>query len=78
MEPPELIGGDISVTTADPSIVSDTVAVVKAVNPNVRVLCGAGVKSGAAYVAGGNCKPRHDKTIDWHCWDTLQDRCHIQ
>ena len=47
VEPPELIGGDISVTTADPSIVSDTVAVVKAVNPNVRVLCGAGVKSGA-------------------------------
>jgi triosephosphate isomerase len=34
------------VTTADPSIVSDTVAAVKAVNPNVRVLCGAGVKSG--------------------------------
>ena len=46
VEPPELIGGDISVTTADPSIVSDTVAVVKEVNPNVRVLCGAGVKNG--------------------------------
>ena len=46
VEPPELIGGDISVTTADPSIVSDTVAAVKAVNPKVRVLCGAGVKSG--------------------------------
>jgi triosephosphate isomerase len=46
VEPPELIGGDISVTTADPSIVSDTVAVVKAINPDVRVLCGAGVKNG--------------------------------
>ena len=46
VEPPELIGGDISVTTADPSIVSATVAVVKAPNPNVRVLCGAGVKNG--------------------------------
>ena len=46
VEPPELIGGDISVTTADPAIVSDTVAAVKAVNPNVRVLCGAGVKNG--------------------------------
>lgn len=46
VEPPELIGGDISVTTADPSIVSDTVAAVKAVNPKVRVLCGAGVKNG--------------------------------
>ena len=47
VEPPELIGGDVSVTTADPAIVSDTVAVVKSVNPNVRVLCGAGVKNGA-------------------------------
>jgi len=46
VEPPELIGGDISVTSADPSIVSDTVAAVKSVNPNVRVLCGAGVKNG--------------------------------
>ena len=46
VEPPELIGGDISVTTADPAIVSDTVATVKEVNPNVRVLCGAGVKNG--------------------------------
>ena len=47
VEPPELIGGDISVTTADPAIVTDTVAVVKEVNPEVRVLCGAGVKNGA-------------------------------
>ena len=46
VEPPELIGGDISVTTADPAIVSDTVAAVKEVNSNVRVLCGAGVKNG--------------------------------
>jgi triosephosphate isomerase len=46
VEPPELIGGDVSVTSADPAIVSDTVAAVKAVNPNVRVLCGAGVKNG--------------------------------
>ena len=46
VEPPELIGGDISVTTADPSIVSDTVNAVRAINPHVRVLCGAGVKGG--------------------------------
>ena len=46
VEPPELIGGDVSVTTADPSIVSDTVALVKATNSDVRVLCGAGVKNG--------------------------------
>jgi triosephosphate isomerase len=47
VEPPELIGGDISVTTADPGIVSGTAEAVKAANPNVRVLCGAGVKNGA-------------------------------
>ncbi len=46
VEPPELIGGDISVTTADPRIVNDTVKAVKAIAPAVKVLCGAGVKSG--------------------------------
>ena len=46
VEPPELIGGDISVTTADPEIVRRTAEIVKQVNPNVRVLCGAGVKFG--------------------------------
>ncbi len=44
MEPPELIGGDISVTTADPRIVEDTVRVVKETAPGVKVLTGAGVK----------------------------------
>jgi len=46
VEPPELIGGDISVTTANPGIVSGTVEAVKSVDKNVRVLCGAGVKNG--------------------------------
>lgn len=46
VEPPELIGGDISVTTADPTIVSRTVEMVRAVDPKVKVLCGAGVKNG--------------------------------
>jgi triosephosphate isomerase len=46
VEPPELIGGDISVTYADPEIVSGTANLVKSVNPDVRVLCGAGVKNG--------------------------------
>lgn len=46
VEPPELIGGDISVTSANPDIVSGTVEKVKEVNPNVVVLCGAGVKNG--------------------------------
>jgi triosephosphate isomerase len=47
VEPPELIGGDVSVTTANPSIVSDSVAAVKRMSPGTKVLCGAGVKNGA-------------------------------
>ncbi len=46
VEPPELIGGEVSVTTADPGVVSYSVELVKHVNPDVRVLCGAGVKTG--------------------------------
>lgn len=47
MEPPELIGGDVSVTSADPGIVRDAAKAVKGLAPHVRVLCGAGVKTGA-------------------------------
>jgi len=46
IEPPELIGGDISVTTANPKIVEDTVRAIKAISDRVGVLCGAGVKTG--------------------------------
>jgi triosephosphate isomerase len=46
VEPPELIGGDISVTTADPDIVSGSVEAVKIIDKNVKLLCGAGVKNG--------------------------------
>jgi triosephosphate isomerase len=46
VEPPELIGGDVSVTTADPGIVSNTVRAVRDLNKTVIILCGAGVKNG--------------------------------
>lgn len=46
IEPPELIGGEISVTKAKPSIVKNAVSAVKKINPNVKVLCGAGIKNG--------------------------------
>ncbi|MEA3165313.1 MAG: triosephosphate isomerase [Thermoplasmata archaeon] len=51
IEPPELIGGDVSVTTADPAIVSDAVKAVRKVAPKTLVLCGAGVKTGADVAA---------------------------
>lgn len=46
VEPPELIGGDISVTDANPDVVRDAVDAVKKADPSVRLLCGAGVKTG--------------------------------
>lgn len=45
IEPPELIGGDVSVTTARPEVVSRAVDRIHSVNPGVAVLCGAGVKT---------------------------------
>ncbi len=46
VEPPELIGGEISVTSADPEIIRGAVEAVSSVSGTVGVLCGAGVKTG--------------------------------
>jgi len=46
IEPPELIGGEVSVTSAKPEIVAGAVERIHAVNPKIEVLCGAGVKTG--------------------------------
>jgi triosephosphate isomerase len=46
VEPPALIGGDVSVATADPEIVEGAVAAVNAVDPDVELFCGAGVSTG--------------------------------
>ncbi len=42
-EPKELIGSDISVTDAKPKIIIKAVELVKRINKNTRVLCGAGI-----------------------------------
>jgi len=44
VEPPELIGGDISVSKAEPELITDTVNKVRSVSKTLPVLCGAGVK----------------------------------
>ena len=36
VEPPELIGGDVSVTSADPQIVSDTASAVREASEEVQ------------------------------------------
>ncbi len=46
IEPPELIGGEISVTSARPEVIKNAVDAVREINENVEVLCGAGIKNG--------------------------------
>ena len=46
VEPPELIGTGIPVSQAQPEVVEDTVNEVKAINKNIKVLCGAGITTG--------------------------------
>jgi triosephosphate isomerase len=46
IEPPELIGTGISVSKAQPKIVTGTVRLVREVNKQVTILCGAGITRG--------------------------------
>ena len=46
IEPPELIGSGISVCKADPGIITRSVEAARKVNPQVKVLTGAGIQSG--------------------------------
>lgn len=53
VEPPELIGGDVSVSQADPDVVTGAVESVEAVDDSVSVLCGAGISTGEDLDAAG-------------------------
>lgn len=46
VEPPELIGTGRAVSKVKPEVVSDAVKLVHESNPEVKVLCGAGITSG--------------------------------
>lgn len=46
VEPPELIGTGIPVSKAKPEVVTDTIKLVRRFNPNLVVLCGAGITKG--------------------------------
>ena len=43
VEPPELIGGTISVSEAKPEVISNSVKAIKFINNKIKVLCGAGI-----------------------------------
>lgn len=45
VEPPELIGGDISVSTAQPELITDSVKAVKEIAPETELITGAGIKN---------------------------------
>jgi triosephosphate isomerase len=46
IEPPELIGTGIPVSKAKPEVVTDTIKLVRQVNQEVTILCGAGISHG--------------------------------
>ncbi len=46
IEPPELIGSGIPVSKAEPEVVEGTVDVIHKIDPDVKVLCGAGISTG--------------------------------
>jgi triosephosphate isomerase len=50
VEPPELIGTGIPVSKSEPEIVEDSVKSAKDVNPDVKVLCGAGISKYEDYI----------------------------
>lgn len=45
IEPPELVGGNVSVSTARPEIVKNSVDIAQRISKNTKVLCGAGIKN---------------------------------
>jgi triosephosphate isomerase (TIM) len=45
VEPPELIAGNISVSTAKPEVISRSVEEVRKINPRIKLLVGAGIKN---------------------------------
>ncbi len=45
IEPPELIGTKVSVSTARPNLIKNSVDSIKAINSKIKVLCGAGIHS---------------------------------
>ena len=46
IEPPELIGSGVSVSTARPEVVAQSIDKVRKTNPRIKVICGAGITNG--------------------------------
>jgi triosephosphate isomerase len=85
IEPPELIGSGRAVSKERPEIVSDSVSKIRATNPDVKILCGAGVTTGddvyaalklgahGVLVASGVVKaPKPEDVVDDFCKGVLR------
>ncbi len=46
IEPPELIGTGVAVSKAKPEVITEATAKIRKVNPEIAILCGAGITSG--------------------------------
>ena len=46
VEPPELVGTGVAVSVSQPEVVTNTVRLVREANPEIAVLCGAGISHG--------------------------------
>lgn len=56
IEPPELIGTGVAVSKAQPEVVTNTVKLVREVNTEVTILCGAGISHGEDVAVALNLK----------------------
>ncbi|MEM4137177.1 MAG: triose-phosphate isomerase [Candidatus Anstonellaceae archaeon] len=45
VEPPELIGSGISVSTAKPELITSSISAIKQVDEHIKVVCGAGISN---------------------------------
>ena len=58
IEPPELIGSGVAVSTSKPEIITDSIKAALSTNPEVKVVCGAGIVDGKdveAAIKLGSC-----------------------
>ena len=46
IEPPELIGSGVAVSTSKPEVITDSIKAALSTNPKVKVVCGAGIVDG--------------------------------
>ena len=85
LEPPELIGTGIPVSRAKPEVVTETVKLVKHINPDAVLLCGAGITKGedvtaalklgtmGILVASGVVKARDPKRVLMEFADAINE-----